>query len=114
MYTQDQKIRIRAMIRALQGARRRLQQAYMLRRGICHALQLWATDARSEKTRVARQFAADDVQTLIARALGGYTYLENWQRKRHDHRGEPTLLNLSVRRAWVDQMIADCRKALED
>jgi hypothetical protein len=105
-YTEAQKVRIRGMATAFQGAKAQLQRAVDFNGGICLALRFWQSGVPGSDR------AAIDARLLVQRAIAGYAYLENWQRKSGRYR--PNFRDFAIRHQWLDQLIRDCKAALEE
>lgn len=111
-YTEDQKARIRGMIEAFEGCREFLRESAGLGAGICHAMSLWAMRGSSSYPN-ERWKARTDARDLLSLALGDkYRYLEDWQ---YLYTGERRTYKRSVtnRLRWLDQLVTDCKAALE-
>ena len=112
-YNDEQKARIRGMIAAFEGAKKHLLRSVKSGSGICWAIELWLYADYYEPGKWDRANWAYDAKQLIRRALGSYPWLGSWQIG-EGHQYTRGMDSLPVRRAWLDQLITDCKAALEE
>lgn len=101
-YSDEDKKRIRGMVKAFSGARGFLDPRF----GICWALNRWAACGKG------RTGAFSDSIELVRRSLGGDIYLEGFVGYGN---GQPISNPHAAawRQAWLDKLIADCKEAIK-